>query len=218
MRGKHGQYRRRRLLARNIPAYAGKTNSSWLSAWAVAGTSPRMRGKPWFALTLNTPLGNIPAYAGKTRGEKDAGQFGEEHPRVCGENNVSAEVEGLKNGTSPRMRGKPAQSHQPDASTRNIPAYAGKTPLSPLALLAAKEHPRVCGENPLPAGRCVTVSGTSPRMRGKPSGNHWDSAQQGNIPAYAGKTFFPLTRVLTSREHPRVCGENYLPAPTISLQ
>ena len=86
MRGKHPRGGFRRSMARNIPAYAGKTNSPvnglmrcpehprvcgenqqhhWPPLWCN-GTSPRMRGKP-----VNFPdrglLGrNIPAYAGKT--------------------------------------------------------------------------------------------------------------------------------------------------------
>ncbi len=75
------------LLLRNIPAYAGKTDTPGLSGAQkgehprvcgensinggdpvpVNGTSPRMRGKPNFRSTSAFPFRNIPAYAGKTQ-------------------------------------------------------------------------------------------------------------------------------------------------------
>ena len=86
MRGKRGFLYYDRVTDRNIPAYAGKTARAqpWhAGTWehprvcgenlqhnvypgAVAGTSPRMRGKHLLNFGINIALRNIPAYAGKT--------------------------------------------------------------------------------------------------------------------------------------------------------
>ena len=50
--------------------------------------------------------------------------------------------------------------------------------------------------------------GTSPRMRGKPSGESQIMPNRRNIPAYAGKTTRSRQCLRSWTEHPRVCGEN----------
>ena len=52
------------------------------------------------------------------------------------------------------------------------------------------------------------MSGTSPRMRGKPGQGAVLPALTRNIPAYAGKTWLGVPCPDCSPEHPRVCGEN----------
>ena len=110
----------------NIPAYAGKTHPGWRGAEDQKehprvcgenlrtvtilgfgmGTSPRMRGKRGWGHDYFVHERNIPAYAGKTLGILKDDQEIEEHPRVCGENQVRAAEWELRRGTSPRMRGK----------------------------------------------------------------------------------------------------------------
>ena len=68
------------------------------------------------------------------------------------------------------MRGKLKVVVMIGDSTRNIPAYAGKTIPFLAGNVKEREHPRVCGEN---CGSCLhaeIIIGTSPRMRGKPTG------------------------------------------------
>ena len=148
-----------------------------------------MRGKlvswvVWLGLTWN-----IPAYAGKT-GKPE---------RVLTH----------QEGTSPRMRGKPADDFHRLSSgkehprvcgentpanehgfdpRRNIPAYAEKTATHQLSESAETEHPRVCGENPKIRSICCSYTGTSPRMRGKRPPSNRTLSMTRNIPAYAGKT------------------------------
>ena len=169
-----------------------------------------MRGKlvswvVWLGLTWN-----IPAYAGKTKVQ-------------------DAEAK-LQSGTSPRMRGKPADDFHRLSSgkehprvcgentpanehgfdlRRNIPAYAGKTATHQLSESAETEHPRVCGENPQSSPRLLAKAGTSPRMRGKQVDTWLTTTLNGNIPAYAGKTGQLGGMAGANLEHPRVCGENF---------
>ena len=46
-------------------------------------------------------------------------------------------------------------------------------------------------------------------MRGTPVYGKQDALQTGIIPAYAGNTQHPMTRVLEAWDHPRVCGEHF---------
>ena len=71
------------------------------------------------------------------------------------------------------------------------------------------EHPRVCGENFLADAVETFAPGTSPRMRGKHLLINTCKLNKRNIPAYAGKTCFEAMAFFSSKEHPRVCGENY---------
>ena len=135
------------VIGRNIPAYAGKTinvspnglgcgehprvcGENMRLACEVCearGTSPRMRGKPLAKIPFLTASGNIPAYAGKTKQVRRGHHPVKEHPRVCGENHQAIWLLGAPEGTSPRMRGKPATGRLAHSLGRNIPAYAGKT-------------------------------------------------------------------------------------------
>ena len=45
-------------------------------------------------------------------------------------------------------------------------------------------------------------------MRGKLKKKVIKAIEDGNIPAYAGKTHISKSAMAISREHPRVCGEN----------
>ena len=188
MRGKRNCLVVYRIRRRNIPAYAGKTDTIQGGCDAfqehprvcgengfqpegtveTAGTSPRMRGKHMLHATPNSSCRNIPAYAGKTTGPRG--------------------TPGHHSGTSPRMRGK-----LPDRGVHRA---------------TIPEHPRVCGENLILSTTLSVTPGTSPRMRGKPPLWFLSLNLMRNIPAYAGKTHKDTIRDLRLAEHPRVCGEN----------
>ena len=106
------------------------------------------------------------------------------------------------------MRGKRCAPGLRRFSGRNIPAYAGKTPVMVPRKSFFAEHPRVCGENTLIATVDGNDDGTSPRMRGKLISAHGCHGITRNIPAYAGKTLQAVAKSVSRWEHPRVCGEN----------
>ena len=146
-RGKRGVGTRRGVRKRNIPACAGKTAQQMskltlstehprvrgenstpdLSDLTINGTSPRARGKLGGGFHSTSRQRNIPAHAGKPRSIGVAALVAWEHPRARGENLKGMGVDDYAAGTSPRTRGKPADSPVPFTSTRNIPAHAGKT-------------------------------------------------------------------------------------------
>ena len=168
-----------------------------------------MRGKLLRRQFQQLSSRNIPAYAGKTGVDRRLWGVYREHPRVCGENMLDSSVCAAVMGTSPRMRGKPAQNLINLFTIGNIPAYAGKTLRSSGCQILNAEHPRVCGENQQHHWPPLWCNGTSPRMRGKRFQARQNSADLRNIPAYAGKTDLATGYVLGFGEHPRVCGENW---------
>ena len=167
-----------------------------------------MRGKlcHWSGLLVSGGL--IPACAGKTCTSLQWAELPRAHPRVCGENFSASSRSMRAPGSSPRVRGKPLQSHAADRSRRLIPACAGKTAIRPRQFRQVTAHPRVCGENEAISRRSPCSEGSSPRVRGKPDVLGVSVAYLGLIPACAGKTQCRSSRGLRSRAHPRVCGEN----------
>ena len=191
-----------------IPAWAGKTrrsvqarytprahprvggeNITILSpAWPSTGSSPRGRGKQ--NLLEQGPRHDrlIPAWAGKTRPKASATTSATAHPRVGGENTVSAEPTGRLEGSSPRGRGKPRLGIEPSFITRLIPAWAGKTTRRLTGPRLSGAHPRVGGENHAIPQPNHTHNGSSPRGRGKLGSNSMSMVGNRLIPAWAGKT------------------------------
>ena len=153
------------------------------------GSSPRVRGKPGQGSGRSADQRLIPACAGKTQASGGPTSSDGAHPRVCGENGCRV----LRHRTSPWL----------------IPACAGKTCPAPTPAQPTTAHPRVCGENGFHRGWSLGVSGSSPRVRGKPPAQRQERDRGGLIPACAGKTRPGCRSCPSSAAHPRVCGENH---------
>ena len=133
------------------------------------GSSPRMRGKQVLPLTLGVERRIIPAHAGQTGCRRAGACRIADHPRACGAN-TRGTVSGLKrNGSSPRMRGKPRPMRPHGRRHRIIPAHAGQTCSVTRRRRAGSDHPRACGANARHARSRSSRAGSSPRMRGKRS-------------------------------------------------
>ena len=88
-----------------------------------------------------------------------------------------------------------------------IPACAGNSALNVSVFSYKRDHPRVCGEQLLDEVALMPRSGSSPRVRGTEVIEIVDGQPQGIIPACAGNSRTASTSVGSSRDHPRVCGE-----------
>ena len=110
------------------------------------------------------------------------------HPRACGENECISIWRSLKQGSSPRVRGKLLSALQFAPAHRLIPARAGKTVPPNLVSSAMQAHPRTRGENRDLLQLHWELKGSSPHARGKRILTlcfwHWSRL----IPARAGKT------------------------------
>ena len=112
MRGKHGAPLSQGAEVRITPAHAGKTGKERsihrnetdhprtcgenkgmsLSAYIIDGSPPHMRGKPLLFFRLFLKRRITPAHAGKTKGLYLAVRSNSDHPRTCGENQVSSAI------------------------------------------------------------------------------------------------------------------------------
>ena len=228
VRGKPLKYGRETTIGRLIPACAGKTSDAKFIAPVTAahprvcgenstasppapaprGSSPRVRGKHAPAPVRDRGQWLIPACAGKTVAENAFDGARAAHPRVCGEN-VSDDIRFNPGfGSSPRVRGKPADVKGLRGHPRLIPACAGKTCPTARTDSGSSAHPRVCGENLAKPKTSQRVRGSSPRVRGKHRARPLRLRGPGLIPACAGKTIVSRGGAGSHRAHPRVCGEN----------
>ena len=105
------------------------------------------------------------------------------------------------------MRGKDGNASRSRGCGRITPAYAGKSPTAKQRGILRRDHPRVCGEKPLPDPERIFQLGSPPRMRGKAM-NEGDLVPiYGITPAYAGKSAVLVRHAPPVQDHPRVCGE-----------
>ena len=187
MRGKLLRREPREAINRIIPAHAGQTCNHGQLAEPVpdhpracganaahyrkiaggVGSSPRMRGKPRGCNAPPTRFRIIPAHAGQTRSPPLMLWSCPDHPRACGANISLITGMSMRNGSSPRMRGKRTVSHDGVRYTRIIPAHAGQTFRYRLSGHLRSDHPRACGANGTVSPFYRVSPGSSPRMRGK---------------------------------------------------
>ena len=106
-----------------------------------------MRGKLIQSIVDALPQRITPADAGKTGFAELTGDDAENHPRGCGENPIPMQPPSGRQGSPPRMRGKPKHRPEVDPCLRITPADAGKTRNFLPKFLVHQDHPRGCGEN-----------------------------------------------------------------------
>ena len=167
VRGKRRPLRPGDVVARLIPACAGKTATPSCAARTCAahpracgenaqaavvahyrdGSSPRVRGKREDREAERVRDRLIPARAGKTTRRSMYASLRGAHPRACGENGTPLSAEEAREGSSPRVRGKRRPGCWRGRGGRLIPARAGKTGEPPRRGREPRAHPRACGEN-----------------------------------------------------------------------
>ncbi len=165
--GQTARHVRAAAAASDHPRACGANRSSIRRRSRVCGSSPRMRGKLFLALSPGKLHRIIPAHAGQT--DSLTGFFGlmTDHPRACGANLEPVADVFLGVGSSPRMRGKLTIGLHLQADARIIPAHAGQTDGRYSIPLRCSDHPRACGANTALESLGDDLGGSSPRMRGK---------------------------------------------------
>ena len=87
------------------------------------------------------------------------------------------------------------------------PAHAGKSYVIFPILIAARDHPRTCGEKNEVIDFNIEGKGSPPHMRGKEDAQHAQHVRRGITPAHAGKSL-KINAILHGLwDHPRTCGE-----------
>ena len=131
-----------------------------------------------------------------------------DHPRACGENISDFSCDNLRDGSPPRMRGKPQTILYASDNFRITPAHAGKTSSLKSVPCGDTDHPRACGENLFLIFGSQLFGGSPPRMRGKLTGVLAVTLLMRITPAHAGKTILVTCSKSFCTDHPRACGEN----------
>ena len=167
-----------------------------------------MRGKPHcFRCRPYSPR-IIPAHAGQTRQTLHIECGLEDHPRACGANSRSKNLNPRRLGSSPRMRGKRCVGRVQHPWPRIIPAHAGQTRRDISTSGRSPDHPRACGANGKISSKTMVRTGSSPRMRGKLRVERGRDDKIRIIPAHAGQTHGRRYMADRTPDHPRACGAN----------
>ena len=167
-----------------------------------------MRGKPRSSTRRSPTPRIIPAHAGQTSLFSVSSILTSDHPRACGANSRSKNLNPRRLGSSPRMRGKRRVGRVQHPWPRIIPAHAGQTRRDISTSGRSPDHPRACGANGKISSKTMVRTGSSPRMRGKLRVERGRDDKIRIIPAHAGQTRTPSSRSRPPPDHPRACGAN----------
>lgn len=148
--------------------------------------SPHMRGALTWIAWYRGLIGYIPAPAGPRASRWGRCRTSWVHPRICGAHSGASRGVDPLVGSSPHVRGKVIQRHDPSHCGGFIPARAGRRRTDLRRRGASWVHPRMCG---------AKAEGAVPR-----------SLKDGSSPARAGQRDKSVARPGRSRVHPRTCG------------
>ena len=168
-----------------------------------------MRGTVDAVTPKSAMSGIIPACAGNSRMFLASPRKYEDHPRVCGEQLWKYPKVNKSWGSSPRVRGTESHLLCFQHPVGIIPACAGNRAGRRHALGTCWDHPRVCGEQLIITELLMLFSGSSPRVRGTVPQTLRIGCLNGIIPACAGNSSMSSCMRDASRDHPRVCGEQW---------
>ena len=146
-----------------------------------------MRGKEGDLVPIYLDEGITPACAGKSTGCCKFSSRNQDHPRMCGEKYSVVSAQNVESGSPPHVRGKASERFVPVFTPGITPACAGKSDAAFLPAPFAEDHPRMCGEKKRGTGKCLSIAGSPPHVRGKEEQQKRKSACNGITPACAGK-------------------------------
>ena len=170
-----------------------------------------MRGTGYRPRAPDAAGGITPARAGNRRRRPPSLSRRGDHPRACGEQSSNTSGSALMKGSPPRVRGTDRFKPVPKEVDRITPARAGNSSTVSFGLSSGQDHPRACGEQPFIWTLSRWRRGSPPRVRG--TGNHQVQGRQqrGITPARAGNSQSRPRYSAAGGDHPRACGEQFLP-------
>ena len=125
--GKSTKQAKQQDKARDHPRVCGEKLAMLWPLILCVGSPPRMRGKVPPLARPQCLLRITPAYAGKSARPSNSDGARGDHPRVCGEKDISADNKNGSKGSPPRMRGKARFEVIVLCLIGITPAYAGKS-------------------------------------------------------------------------------------------
>ena len=172
---------------RDHPRLCGEKSAGTFASAHANGSPPPMRGKVFTRTRFFPDIRITPAYAGKSQMILPAHLPVRDHPRLCGEKDRSYMQVSSGAGSPPPMRGKVLDRQIFPIICRITPAYAGKRFFDAGSVFSKRDHPRLCGEKPMPFCYVLVCQGSPPPMRGKVFDKFGIRRFEGITPAYAGK-------------------------------
>ena len=171
------------------------------------GSPPRVRGTATPAIAARHRRRITPACAGNSSRSQADNQRKRDHPRVCGEQQLTGPFRRLSAGSPPRVRGTAFAIPFRASLLRITPACAGNSPCFMAHQTARGDHPRVCGEQFPASLPRRQAPGSPPRVRGTVVVFQKGDRVRRITPACAGNSMGYDGAMPRLGDHPRVCGE-----------
>ena len=202
------------LIHRITPACAGKSFSSKESA-TPDWDHPRVCGEKCHdGVCRDHARGSPPRVRGKGNRLSNFLDAGGITPACAGKRRLARCCTARPQGSPPRVRGKVPFLFAVTVALRITPACAGKSVSVIWLVSQPQDHPRVCGEKTMQKPKTPRNPGSPPRVRGKGAAAPTDGMAAGITPACAGKRCSGPLHSYNPRDHPRVCGEKSMVAPS----
>ena len=173
----------------------------------MEGSPPRVRGTDGQNAGDSDPNRITPACAGNRSCRPMTIAFLTDHPRVCGEQPRARPSYMASPGSPPRVRGTACIFCPWYHTDRITPACAGNSRPIHRRWCCWRDHPRVCGEQPLVLMGKTRAIGSPPRVRGTEIHAARQREYERITPACAGNSSGPMWWAISAWDHPRVCGE-----------
>ena len=129
---------------------------------------------------------------------------------MCGEQSLLFSSFVIPQGSPPRVRGTGQCEGIRQCAGRITPACAGNSTRPRYTAPRAPDHPRVCGEQIAPMVTPCQHAGSPPRVRGTGLTGGETVYAQRITPACAGNRKNQPSAYTSERDHPRVCGEQWV--------
>ena len=148
-----------------------------------------------------------PACAGNSsRDLRAVGNYWD-HPRLRGEQSVICDSVVAKLGSPPLARGTGSRYGFPHVVVGITPACAGNSCSNFVLISSNRDHPRLRGEQPIIAAHVSALAGSPPLARGTGEIGSDYNKDFRITPACAGNSTLRSNNVESSRDHPRLRGE-----------
>ncbi len=153
------------------------------------GSPPRVRGTGAIRSVKSQHTGITPACAGNSGHHGTRCGSRQDHPRVCGEQDVSIDSVTLAKGSPPRVRGTGKVATLFALQFGITPACAGNRHEIRCPPSVCEDHPRVCGEQVNRDFLSPPLQGSPPRVRGTDTNRSPIAGPRRITPACAGNSF-----------------------------
>ena len=174
----------------------------------LCGSSPRVWGTRFNAVTEAVHDRFIPTRVGNTASLKRLRGVYAVHPHACGEHQVSNEETIKAFGSSPRVWGTLFRVTGRITPIRFIPTRVGNTTAPRILARLNPVHPHACGEHVLFKYVIIINFGSSPRVWGTQNDSRAKNRWNRFIPTRVGNTLLLVHRHQPIPVHPHACGEH----------